>query len=717
MAGGGARVYQGYNAATGAFAPEKLGGAVLVRTSSHPIVYELHFSNGSKALFATADDSTRYPRRVFLSKRVDAQGYAASLHYDSALRLTGLTDASGQRSTFEYENPTFPKRITRITDPFGRKVSFDYDSQGRLHAITDAIGMTSTFTYDGGTFITGMTTPYGSTSFSQTQEGANHFSIQATGPLGYTERTEYRHNAPGTPFSVAQSPSGMPVFNAYLNYRNAFYWNQSAYAKACHQASNGTTLSCDYTQARIKHFLHNKDVGSQSARVLESIKKPLERRVWFTYPGQPNALSTGSLNKPSAMGRVLDDGTTHLTQLHYNARGKVTQTIDLAGRTTLYTYAASGIDLTRVQRESASGPVTLAKMTWNERHQPLSYTDAAGQTTRFIYNARSQIASVTDPLGDTTRYRYDAGRRLMAKTDALGQTTRYRYYPDGTLKNLTDPKGHITTWVRDIQGRVITKTYADSQGATFTYGSSGRLTRKTDALGQSARYHYTLDNQLVGVDYDNAFNPTPSVRFTYDSDFSRLVAMTDGQGATSYSYYPVGVVGAMQLKEIEGPHSHDRLQFAYDALGRVAGIQNALGDFSYRYLGDTGQVTGQKAKGLPYQVVYRYANNLNDCHLKALLNSALEGTEIDEEWDEAWNEESDIEPVAGFKFTTNVEGLITRRQVTGIPDLDDNSDSRGSGVDSSAVMRMMRTARTMRLTGILIAPTRTRSTTMPSTVW
>lgn len=279
LAGGGAVLYTGYNANTGRFEREDHSAAQLVRVSAHPIVYELRFSDGSKAVFAASNGSQGYPRRVFLTKRVDAQGHVITLHYDAVMRLTGVTDAIGQTSTFQYHNPAFPKRITGITDPFGRHITFEYDHRGRLAAITDAISMTSTFTYNDGTFMTSMTTPYGTTTFARNQGTGLRASIQATGPLGHAERTEFRHNAPGVAYSEPAAPAEVRTNNRYLNYRNSFYWNKLAYARACRQAADGHTFRCDYNKARIKHFLHNNDASSQTARVLESIKYPLESRV------------------------------------------------------------------------------------------------------------------------------------------------------------------------------------------------------------------------------------------------------------------------------------------------------------------------------------------------------------------------------------------------------------------------------------------------------
>lgn len=776
VAGGGAVLYPGYDASTGEFDPQRHKGAVLVRTSGHPITYELRFSDGGKAIFSEPNGQTSYPRRVYLTARVDPRGNKVTLHYDGKHRLSYLVDALGQKTTFQYHNTDHPLEVTGVTGPFGRRVSFGYDDQGRLVAITDVMGLQSTFSYAGSDsfFINGMTTPYGTTTFAQTKGKGSRteLSIQATDPMGYTERTEYRHNAPGIAYSATSVPDGMGLRDAYLNYRNSFYWDKSDFADACTFSTDGTS-QCDYTQARIKHFLHNSRASSQTAGILESVKYPLEGRIWYRYPGQGSSLMTGSMDTPNEVGRVLSDGATQLTHYSYNERGKITRKVDPAGRVTVYTYAANGIDLVQVQRKTADGLKTLASYTYNSQHEPLSYTNAAGKKTIYGYNARGQRIAVTDPLGHTTNYtydkngylttitntlghveqrlthdakgriasvtdsegytlryqydglnrivkinypdgtsrrfqwnrldlvavtdreghtthyKYDADRRLVAKTDPMGNVTRYGYYPNGKLKTLTDPNGNVTTWKRDLEGRVVAKTYNNGRGDAFTYDNASRLIGKTDALAQTTHYQYAIDDRLTGVHYSNVVNATPAVDFGYGDFFPRLVRMTDGQGTTQYQYYAVGVPGAGHRKRIHGPGAHDQLAytydglgrvvtrtvdgstetFTYDPLGRVIEDDNVLGDFTNRYLGDTGRLAKRTAAGSPYQVVHRYENNLNDRRLKAILNQTVTRSHHGGFW---WwlfgfGKQKTVNSVADFHFTTNADGLITSRKVTGVP--------------------------------------------------
>ena len=137
----------------------------------------------------------------------------SQLDYDAHFRVVTLTDALGQVTRVSYDLPGDPLKITQVTDPFGRSATFSYDAQGRLVKITDVIGITSEFTYDGD-FVTSLTTPTGrrrsapawwrtSDPGLRRYENVNRW-LEATDPLGDTERLEVRATADGP------GPAGLP---------------------------------------------------------------------------------------------------------------------------------------------------------------------------------------------------------------------------------------------------------------------------------------------------------------------------------------------------------------------------------------------------------------------------------------------------------------------------------------------------------------------------
>lgn len=577
--GGGAYVYSGFNSTTGAFTPENLhGGAVLVRTSASPIVYERRFPDGRVDVYRSSDGRTAFPRKVFLTERRDAIGNAATLQYDSQMRLTTVTDALGQVTTFTYAHATDPLKLTKVTDPFGRTADIGYDSSGRLNSITDALAMQSTFQYDAGNFINRMDTPYGATTFASTESGVNR-SLEITDPKGQTERVEFRHAAPGISYSESVTPTGMNIFNEWINYRDVYYWDKTVYPLARSLDGSGNPVF-DYTKARSKHFLH-RPASTETGPTLESVKYPLENRIWYNYPGQSASGSgpayEGTLNRPTAIGRVLPDGTTQLTRNTYNSTGNLTQTIDPLGRETDFEYFVNGIDLKTVKQKTASGFDVLAQYTYNSQHLPLTYTDAAGQLTQYTYNTAGQLQTVTNAKGEVTTLEYDSSGYLKKVYNAAGQTQHsYSYDAVGRIATETDSEGYVLGYAYDNLDRLLSTTYPDTTVRSQTWDKLDIATQ-TDRQNRTTVYaHDEVRNLLTVTDPLNRV-----IEYGYFKN-GQLKTLKDAKG--NLSQWARDLEGRVTQKTFQDTTT---VQYGYDTANRLTSVQDALGQTrQFAYFGD-----------------------------------------------------------------------------------------------------------------------------------
>lgn len=731
MAGGGAFYYSGYDGATGRFPAQDTDGSILVLGSQVGGSYKLQMPDGAVEVYSHSDGATSYPRTIFLTDEIDPQGNALHFTYDANQRLIDITDATGRHTTLSYEIASRPNIVTKITDPFGRSAKLAYDGYGRLISITDIIGLTSRFSYDANSLVNVLTTPYGTTTFAYTAPGTSgppRF-LDVTDPLGNHEREEWLEPAPVDASDPANTvPVGMPLTpeNDFHQYRDSFHWDKDQYISAGCAPAGG----CDYSKARNTHFAH---YGNLKSNTIESIKEPLENRVWYQYPGQPDSYHTGTYDKPIAIARVLDDGSTQLRTFSYDTAGYFypTQAVDPIGRTTNIIYA-NHIDIQAVTQKTENGnTAVIAQYTYNGRHRILSKVDAAGQLTTFRYNPAGQLVAMTDPLlhetqytydgngnlsqilnanaaiaraytfdaynrvatasdsegwqisysydaadrpvqmsypdgtserltynklelasfqdrlGRTWRYGYDANGNLTTITDPLGHQSLLSYSPNGHLTSLTDFNGNATKWAYDIQGRLISKQYADNSALVYSYeGTTSRIKSRTDALGQIKNYTYDIDDLIKNVSYVNAVNPTPSVSYSYDPFFARIVSMTDGVGVTQYKYGAVGEVGGLLVSQSSGPLAaatidlnYDELGrvvsrtvagsgpegFQYDALGRLSSHTSDLGTFAYSYLGQTGQMVARSlnGSGAMLKTTWNYLSNVDDRRLSEVDNFGL----------------------------------------------------------------------------------------------
>jgi len=633
LVGGGAYYYSGYNAGTGQFAADPDDGSVLVRSTSGPVSYQRQMGDGSVEIYSTLDGSASFPRRVFLTQVIDPQGNAVTLSYDGQMRLVSLTDATARQTTLAYENPYWPLLITRITDPFGRSAVMTYDYYGRLSSITDVIGITSSFGYDANSLVNTLTTPYGTTNFSFTGPGtvAPRF-VDVTDPMGYHERVEWQEPAPVADSDPAASvPTGMPngVVNQYLEYRDSFYWDKNAYVLAGCTPTGG----CDYSKAVDTHFLHVPNASIKSPTI-ESVKHPLENRIWYNYPGQSSPIYDGTLGSPIAAGRVLDDGSTQLYRYAYDTSGfaNLTQATDPLGRVTTYTYAANHIDLTDVTQLTAGGvQASLAHFVYNTQHRATSVTDAAGQVTLLTYNAAQQLKTVTNalsqvttynynPSGDLTSvvnannqtaatYTYDAYDRVATFTDSEGWTVGFTYdaadrltkatYPDGTsetyaydkldLASYRDRLGRSWAYAHDANRRLTSITDPAGKQTLFGYNGINELTSRTDANSHATEWAYDLEGRLTTKTYADTSTQT----FTYETTTSRLKSVLDALSQTKqYAYAKdnrltgITYVGAVNptpnvsvVYDTYFPRPTSRIdgggttQFAYVAVGSLGALQ------------------------------------------------------------------------------------------------------------------------------------------------
>jgi RHS repeat-associated protein len=482
------------------------------------------FPDGSRERFEHALGS-----KFLLSAVIDPQGNSVSLTYDGQHRLMTLTDALGQETQFSYDVHGDPLKITQITDPFGRTASFAYDVVGDLASITAASGEQATFSYGAADFIQMLETPYGTTHFdygdatTDAALGGRRF-LQITDAIGRVTRVESRADAPGLTDSDPDLsvPSGMRTHDDDLQLRNTFIWNPAQFA----QASMSADL--DYSAARVIHWLARPDGGS--ARVIESIKPPLEARIWFDYPGQDDPSQLGSSSQPLHRGRVLDDNSTQLFSYGYNARGNVETFTDPVGRSRKYAYADNGIDPITVSNVTGAANEQLSSFGWNDQHRPISFAAASGRSLAFEYDDQGRLTKRSDADGNDTTYRYDDRANLVSITGPNAAAESFGYDASGRLTVHTDRAGIRIEYGYDAQDRPIQQRYRDGTNVTFRYEHAD-LVEVIDRLGRSTGYRFDAARQQTALD---AW-PNQTTLFEYGPDGS-LARLTDADAhATTYT--------------------------------------------------------------------------------------------------------------------------------------------------------------------------------------
>jgi RHS repeat-associated protein len=488
--------------AQGTFPAHWNSRATLVRVNDSPVRYERRLADGSVEVYTVSDGAPVGQRRVLMSALTDPLGQTLSLTWDSQARLVAITDALGQVTTIAYEHADSLK-ITRITDPFGRFATFTYNAAGQLASITDVVGITSSFSYGPNDFVGTLRTPYGVTTFRHEPNSidTSFRFIEATDALGGTEHLEFQWETASlaTTASSSEVPTGFAAWNTNLNHYNSFYWNKLAWMLGKN----------DLSKAEITHWLVKPEWSGwqKYSYVPHSIKKPLESRVWYAYPGQSsgNEDELGWWRMPSRIGRVLDDGTSQIWVTEYNAMGYVTQTTDPVGRSSIFSYASNGIDQTEIRQANGASTDLIATYTSNALHLPLTITDVSGQTVSYTYDTQGRTLTTTTPVRSgitenrTTTYTYDSNGYLLSLSGpSTGTATTYTYDAYGRIRTITDPDNYTVTLDYDALDRVIRVSYPDGTYEETIYDKLDP-SRERDRLGRWTQTFYDSLRRAVAV--------------------------------------------------------------------------------------------------------------------------------------------------------------------------------------------------------------------------
>jgi RHS repeat-associated protein len=232
-----------------------------------------------------------------------------------------------------------------------------------------------------------------------------------------------------------------------------------------------------------------------------------------------------------------------------DARGRITEIRDPAGKVIKYLYDATTGDLRTVT--DRTGLVT----TFDYRATPAHYldkvTDPLGrQAVRTEYGPDGRIVAIIDALGHRQEQNFDPANFSGTRTDARGNVTTLIYNPRGNVLEERNPEGEVRKFeYNDPVNPDKETTVIDPMGrrTSFAYDSRGNLTQQTDAAGNRTIVAYNALNKPTSI--TNALNQT--IILHYDAA-GNLDEMTDSAG--------------------------NKRQMARDAQGRVASIMDAEGN-------------------------------------------------------------------------------------------------------------------------------------------
>jgi len=558
----------------------------------------------------------------------DALGHVTTYaSYDGAGRVTRVTDPNGVNTDMTYtprgwlasrsvggSAATFTYMpygsVKTLTDPDGVATTFGYDSAHRLTDITDAQGNDIHYTLD----AAGNKTAEQISTASGTVVHSLSRSYNALGQL-----TALVDGLSQTILNAGYSDS----YDANGNLTHSAD-GRSVQRQQTYDALNRLVSTLDNYNGTDTETANTITTRSQDAldRVT-SVTDPSNLVTSYTHDGLSNLTALQSPDS-GASSSTFDAAGNALT--HTDAKGIVaTSTYDALNRKTSTSYMDTTANVTYTYDEAnsvtgctASAPIgRLTRMVEN------------AVSTTYCYDARGNVIQKTQVVSgrtDSTSYSYTAADRLSGETTPDGTVIGYAFNSNGRISGVqVTPSGSTSaspTVVSNVTwlpfGPISSYTLGNGQVVTRTYDANYRL---TDLTSPALALHFSLDAMgditalgnapganpaTESYQYDPLYHLTSVTNssgvlesYTYNQTGDRLSKTASGLATGTYSY----TSGTHQLASIgSAPRANDAngnttgsviggqtYGFAYDARQRIALAQAngaTVGTYTYNAMGE-----------------------------------------------------------------------------------------------------------------------------------
>ena len=515
--------------------------------------------------------------------------------YDGIGRLTNI--AQGVRNVgFAYDSAN---RLTSVTDPLGRTVHFAYDLADRVVEQTLNDGRVIGFTYDANGNLTSLTPPsrpaHGFTftpvdllaSYAPppvTPGGATLYSYNRDRQLTRVDRPD------GRSVLLSYDTAGRPATLAIGRGSFQYGWDDATGHLTSITAPDGGEISYDYDGAlptdatwegevsgsiswdydsrfnvqtetvncatstnlacQIAYFGYDPDGLLSIAGPLYLDYDPSNGLLTDTQVGAVTDLwSYNDFGEPTAYTASVNGAPVFSEQFTRDALGRITVKNETAGGTTTtfgYGYDDSG----RLTDVTTNGTST-AHYTYDENGNRLTRVTPAGTESATV-DAQDRLLTYADAT-----YTYTANGELATKTDATGTTT-YDYDELGNLLGVTLPTGHRIDYVIDAQNRRVGKKVDGVLVQRFVYGTALGPAAELDANGDVvARFiyatHVNVPDVIIKGDttYRVITDQVGSPRLVVNSDSGEIVESVEYDefgrllSGTSPGFQPFGFAGGL----------------------------------------------------------------------------------------------------------------------------------------------------------------------------
>jgi len=548
--------------------------------------------DGTGRGFAYAYDAAG---RLILQQDVltkDSVSYA----YDTRGQLTSQISPLGSVTTYEYNDPVDPTRLTAIITAAGRE-QFTWNDANATVTYIDPRGSQTVYTFDGLGELWKVATPAGriyqlvydeagSLTGWQVQEGANTRAIK----LDYDfAKNRVVVGANGVDWSWG--------FDLTSNGQIAGVTNPAGQKLALTYDPLGKLIALvagDKLQWKLDRTATDLKVTSpagETAYKFDALYRLVQKQQGEATTGYEYA--TSGDNNGLVNARLTDvDGTQIYTFWPGDERQPPQIIVRTAGQRLTYTYNTEGL-LESINREVCLvGPFADLKGAALDQVTQLSPTACEDETstnvwlgsTRFVYDTLGQPIRTIDSEQNSESFTYDSVGNLVSYQNPDGKSYSYEYDGQNRVTRISSPAGIdlLFSYALDNVANVCQARSLDHQDYTTCAKSGGVIQGYTyDALGRRIDEVIPLSpgNGHLATAYDAAGGGAPSdvggLALTYSPDGLGLLKKLGDADVTSSG-----------LNQLGGFSGDSALAVTYDPQGRLAAVKSQNNSLTITYADD-----------------------------------------------------------------------------------------------------------------------------------
>ena len=566
-----------------------------------------------------------------------------SLSYDTANKITTVTDAAGQQEQISFEINLGMRNLTsRVFTADGKGVVQTFDANNNLESRTDAEGNTTLYTYNAFNQRTSMTEASGETESRLTTYTylSDDLDLQktitrdgVTGPqthlttldyddplnptlvTGFTEEgfdnlgtpvsrhTRFEYDADGR-LELVDGPRTDLVDETNFTYYDCSSGGECGQLKSIINAL-GQMVTYDSYNA------HGQLTQLTSVNGVVSVFDYDDRqRLDFSSIAGRNTSyeydDAGQLEKV-----IQPDGITFT--YGYDAAHDLRSVTDNLGQKTEYLYDSRG-DLTDSVTRNADTTVVATQVRGYDLRSRVNQVNNGTGVTDWGLDALGNPDTVTDPRGKVTINDHDALNQLTTSQDPLTAVTSQQYDPAGRIIQITSDIGAVTDYSYDDLNNLLSEQSPDRGTLQYQYDPAGNLTQLTDGRNITVIYSYDELNRVISADYPGS---NEDITYHYDTGtgcnngVGRLCQITDQTGTTRYDYDSFGNVTSVERLNAGVTYTTG---YGYDAGDRVTSITYPTGlvvTYSRDALGRTTQVSSDQHGTILNNITYRATGQID----------------------------------------------------------------------------------------------------------